>query len=532
MKRLLLAFISGLLLALGWPTYGFPALLFVAFVPLLLAEHHSRKTDLKRKGLSIFGLAYLSFFIWNLVTTSWLRFADLFGASFAILVNSALMSTVFLLYHKYAKRQSQNRSLLFLVALWISFEKLHLVWEFSWPWLNLGNGFSEYITWIQWYEYTGTFGGTLWVWILNVIVFKGLLAYTNERSKRTLQFLLLKSAALIIVPIAISVVIYKTYAHQGNTLNVIALQPNIDPYSEKYNLSNLKFLELMERLTKDKLNDSTDLLITPETYFAQNERLPDFKYSLLKNRLDQLISEHSNLNLLTGISFIDVFRDENRVRPETNQYDAVTWYDDYNAAIFVNALDDVPQYNKSKLVVGIENFPYQDVLKPIIGDALIDLGGTVAMKTTQDYRGVFTGSKGNFKAAPIICYESVYGEFVTGYVRNDANFLTIITNDAWWNESQGHQQHLSLARLRAIETRRDIARSANTGISAIINAKGEITSQLDYGKQGALVGQVTTNDKLTFYVLAGDYIARISIFIMIFVLLIGFFRRKKVNNSL
>ena len=149
------------------------------------------------------------------------------------------------------------------------------------------------------------------------------------------------------------------------------------------------------------------------------------------------------------------------------------------------------------------------------------------MKTTQDYRGVFTSSNTKFRAAPIICYESVYGEFVTGYVRNNANFLAIITNDAWWNDTQGHKQHLSLARLRAIETRRDIARSANTGISAFINAKGEVTSELAYNEKGALAGQITANEKLTFYVLAGDYIARISIFIMLFVFLIGFFRKKR-----
>ncbi len=526
-KLLLLSLASGFLLAFGWPNYGFPILLFVAFVPILMAEHQIRKSNLKRKGLRVFGLAYLSFFIWNLITTSWLRFADIFGASFAVLVNSALMATLILIYHKYAKRQSQNRSLLFLVALWISFEKLHLIWEFSWPWLNLGNGFSEYYTWIQWYEYTGTFGGTLWVWILNTIVFCGIIKLQKSYEKRKLKSLLLKCALLVLVPIGISLIIFNTYNVDGTSVDVIVLQPNIDPYSEKYNISNLDFVDLLTELTSDKITDSTDFLITPETYFAEGARLTEFENSLLKSRLDQMVTKHPNLNLITGISFVDVFRDKSRIKPESNQYDANTWYDDYNSALLINSVDNVAQYNKSKLVVGVENFPYQDILKPILGDALIDLGGTVAMKTTQDFRGVFTSSDGSFKAAPIICYESVYGEFVTGYVRNDANFLTIITNDAWWNETQGHKQHLSYARLRAIETRRDIARSANTGISAFINAKGEITSQLDYGKQGALKGKVTTNEKITFYVLAGDYIARIAIFIMIFVLLIGFFRKKK-----
>jgi apolipoprotein N-acyltransferase len=531
-NRTLLALASGIILALGWPTYGFPLLLFVAFVPLLLAEQQLRLSDVKRKGLKLFGLAYLSFVIWNLITTSWLRFADVFGASFAVFVNSALMALLFLMYHKYAKRQSQNRALLFLVALWISFEKLHLGWEFSWPWLNLGNSFSEYITWIQWYEYTGTFGGTLWVWILNVLVFKGILSYQKESSKTVLKSLGLKCAALILIPIGISYGIYGSYTHEGDTVDVIILQPNIDPYSEKYNMTNMKFTELLTELSSSKITDSTDFIIAPETFLAESTRLTQFDKSLLKSQLKRYVSQHPNVNILTGISFIDVFRDQAKIKKETNQAknNPGVYYDDYNSAILINASDSVQQYNKSKLVVGIENFPYQDILKPIIGDAMIDLGGTVAMKTTQDDRGVFTSSNSKFKAAPIICYESVYGEFVSGYVRNDANFLTIITNDAWWNDTQGHKQHLSYAKLRAIETRRDIARSANTGISAIINARGDITSQLAYNKKGVLSGQMTTNDKMTFYVMAGDYIARISIFVLIFVSLIGFFRRQREKH--
>jgi len=526
-NKVLLALISGILLALGWPTYGFPLLLFFAFVPLLLLEHQIRHSETKRKGLKIFGFSYLSFFIWNIITTSWLTYASVFGGFFAVFFNTTCMSVLLLIYHKYAKRQSLNRALLFLVTLWISFEKLHLEWEFSWPWLNLGNGFSEYISWIQWYEYTGTFGGTLWIWILNVILFKGILSYHKEKSKRIFKSVLITCAGLIITPILISVVIFNSYDSEGDSVNLIMLQPNIDPYSEKYDMSNLKMAEMFIELSNTKISDSTDFILAPETVFAQSVKLKQFERSLLKGRLDQYVSEYPNVNLLTGMSFIDVIRDKSKVRAQTNQYNATTWYDDYNSAILINSSDSVQYYHKSKLVSGIENFPYRGILKPIIGDALIDLGGTVAMKTTQDYRGVFTSSNSKFVAAPIICYESVYGEFVTGYVRNDANFLAIITNDAWWNETQGHKQHLSIARLRAIETRRDIARSANTGVSAIINAKGEITSSLAYNQKGALSGQIITNDKITFYVKAGDYIARISIFIMLFVFLIGFFRRDK-----
>src|SRR5690606_13969395 len=140
------------LFSISWPTYGFPIFIFIAFLPLLFVEQDIRMHHSKTKW-RVFGFAYLTFLIWNLITTGWLYYADVFGMLFANLVNTLLMSLVFLIYHISTKRFSQKWSLLFFISLWISFEYMHLHWDFSWPWLNLGHVFSEHITWIQWYEY-------------------------------------------------------------------------------------------------------------------------------------------------------------------------------------------------------------------------------------------------------------------------------------------------------------------------------------------------------------------------------------------
>lgn len=528
MKHVFLAILSGLLLAFGWPTYGFPVLLFIGFVPILLVEHHIRHAPIKWKKWTVFAYSYLSFFIWNLITTNWLQYADIFGASFAILVNSMLMAIIMVIYHSIAKRAIPNISLLFLMCLWIAFEKLHLGWDFSWPWLNLGNGFSEYFIWIQWYEYTGTFGGTLWVWLVNALIYKLVLTYNEQKSFKNIKTSGILILALIIMPVAISLTIYHTYTIEGEQVNVIALQPNIDPYSEKYNVSNEAIADMLLQLASTQISPQTDLVVAPETVFADNVKITELENAYFKRKLDAYLSHHPNLNILTGISFINFITDEALVKKQSNYHKNGFWYDDYNSAMMLNAEDDVQLYHKSKLVVGVETLPYQSILKPLIGDFMIDLGGTLAMKTTQEERSVFTTASSKLKIAPIICYESVYGEFVTGYVRNGASLLAIITNDAWWGETQGHKQHLSYARLRAIETRRDIVRSANTGISALINAKGDITSTLAYNTQGALSGTVTTNEKMTFYTRAGDYIARIAMYIALFVFLITMFRKERV----
>jgi len=116
---------------------------------------------------------------------------------------------------------------------------------------------------------------------------------------------------------------------------------------------------------------------------------------------------------------------------------------------------------------------------------------------------------------------------LTGYIKKGANFLAILTNDAWWRNTQGHKQLLSYTRLRAIETRRSVARSANTGISAFINGRGEVLKTLPYGTQGSLKGTIALNDEITFYVQMGDYIARVAYFLAFFVFLYAVLRKRE-----
>ncbi len=518
MKYFLYSLLSGILLALGWPTYGFPLLLFFAFVPLLYAEFSIRTSHTKAKKWKVLGLSYLSFLIWNLITTYWLYFSTPFGGIFAITVNSLLMAVVFLIFHSVAKRVNFKAAASFFISFWMVFEYLHLNWEFSWPWLNLGNAFAEFPHWIQWYEFTGTFGGTLWILIVNFVLLKTLLLYEQNKDKAILSQGVLKSAFLILLPIGISYAILWTYEESKETTEAIVLQPNINPYTEKYFTSDALIGELLVDLASKSLTPETRIVVAPETVFAYGTYLNRFKDSQANFFTSEFVKENPKVSFLSGISMDDRFSDPSRVRSQTNQWGPNDWYDDYNSAFMVSANDSVQFYHKSKLVVGVENFPYQSLLKPVLGNVMIDLGGTVAMKTTQEERAAFETISSE-EVGPIICYESVYGDFVTGYVNEGADFLAIITNDAWWGDTQGHKQHLSYARLRAIENRRSIARSANTGISAFINEKGEITSSLGYEEQGALRGEITLNDRITFYSRHGDYIARISMFLALFIFL-------------
>jgi apolipoprotein N-acyltransferase len=528
LKNLALAILSGLLLAAAWPTYGVAPLIFVAFVPLLVVENTIRISNLKKKGWKLFGLAYLTFLLWNGLTTWWLWNSTVFGMLFAVLVNSLFMAFVFLTYHFVAKKFPKKIHLIYLPAVWLAFEQLHLDWVFSWPWLNLGNVFSEYYTLIQWYEYTGIFGGSLWAWVVNITLYLAVERYLEKKNIKKLIPGAMRAVVLIGLPVILSLYIYQKEEPAGKTARVIVLQPNIDPYTEKYGRSNYESLkDLLAIASQHKLGE-TDFLIAPETTLAKLTSVDYLKVTQERIIINTLINQYPNLNFLTGADLFKLYTQKQKPSPYANKTSRGDWVELYNAALFYNKkTTEIPYYIKSKLVVGVETFPFKNLLEPILGNIMIDLGGTVSVRAVQDERTVFSSVNGDLKVGPIICYESVYGEFVTDYINNGANFLAIITNDGWWGNTQGHKQHLSYARLRAIETRKYIARSANTGISAIINSKGTIVKQLGYEKKGSIAHNISVNDKVTFYVKHGDYIARLGTLLAGFILLFAIARKKE-----
>ena len=163
-KNLLLSVLGAYCLDFLGPLMVF---LFCVLLILFLSRRRNQRRPAEEKSTSAFGTSYVGFLIWNLISTWWIYNSTAFGAAFAILCNSSFYAIILCLYRWSLTRLPKKTSLIFLVALWMTFEKFHLNWDFSWPWLNLGNVFSEDIYWIQWYEYTGAFGGTLWVLLVN-----------------------------------------------------------------------------------------------------------------------------------------------------------------------------------------------------------------------------------------------------------------------------------------------------------------------------------------------------------------------------
>ena len=540
MKYVLLTLISAMLLSISWPTYGLPFFIFFALVPLLMMEHGvSKFSQFKRKSWVVFGLSYLCFIIWNIVTTGWLYGSknpdgshSMMAVIFPVLVNSFLYSLVFQCYHWYKNAQGSYWGLAFFVAIWMSFEKFHLNWEFTWPWLNLGNVFSDYPQFIQWYDTLGATGGSFWILLTNVLIFYTIRVYEAGRKRKALITNSAIVALLIILPMIISLVKFNNFNEKPiGQVNVLMLQPALDPYAEKYSTDSTIIVRDLLTLAEENSKGKIDYFIAPETALPGSGSISEtaFEKSEVLNNVKGFLAKHPGSVFTTGISSHRYYKTNENLPKEAYQLSPELWVERYNSAVQVIPNQKVEVYHKGKLVPGVEIFPYMSVFKPLLGDAMINLGGTVASLGTDKERLAFSNPYNKGKIAPIICYESIYGEFVTDYVKKGANFLAIVTNDSWWGVTEGHKQLLSYARLRAIETRREIARSANSGISAHINAKGEILEDTFYGDKTALFAKVNLYDNETFYVKSGDLLTRFSIFSFGFLLF--YFLIKWIQNK-
>ncbi|TDM00345.1 MAG: apolipoprotein N-acyltransferase [Flavobacteriaceae bacterium] len=522
-KILLLSVLSGLLLGLSWPSLGVPAFLFFALVPLLWIQHSLQYSPEKKKKRKLLLSLLIAFTLWNVLSTGWLYNAQRPDGSHAIeafliplCFNLILYSGAFMMYNAVKTKAGNYFGFLFLPIVWLMVEKLQLSWEFNWPWLNLGNAFALWHPLIQWYEYTGSLGGSLWLLICNILVFYTLKTIQNGKTTQEKWKMGIQTSLFIILPMFVSLGMYFSYQEDGESVEIVALQPELDPYTQKYNLASQKIVQDLLDLAKEEASPKTQFVIAPETAFPGPDRVNldfiDQDPSVLM--IQNWLQNYPDVQFISGVDLFQVYSQEQKTETARKFKDQDLYYDSYNAAVSLGGIQTVPMvYKKSKLVPGAESFPYSSFFMPLVGSVMMDFGGTTSTLGKSKKPLVFENKQRTVKIAPLICYESVFGEYTTEFVKKGAQILAVMSNDSWWGESQGYKQLLHFAKLRAIETRRSVVRSANSGESAFINQRGDIEISLPYLNKGALVHSLKTNDKITVYVLYGDYIFRIALFL-------------------
>jgi apolipoprotein N-acyltransferase len=398
----------------------------------------------------------------------------------------------------------------------------------AWPWLNLGNALATTPKLIQWYEFTGVRGGTLWIILTNFAVLK---VYHTYRQKGPGSIVAPSAITLIIVlvPILLSYLIFQNFEEEGETVNVALIQPNLDPYTEKFDPGNYaRHVESFFKTADAIVDEETQYLFGPETLIVEQIDEKNPTASIYYRDLLEFRKKYQKLNILLGVHSYQKLGDEtilpgSRFNSKENFY-----YEAFNTALFLpSGPAPVPQfYHKTKLVPLFERMPFVQYLG-FLGKYSLELGGYTGTYSLRQERSTFVLPDASVTVLPIVCFESIFGPYCSRNLPKEAGFICMITNDGWWKNTPGYRHHFNFSPVRAIENRRDFVRVANTGISALINAQGRVIAKTPWWEKTTLKGRIHLRRGQTFFARQGDYLGRISLVLGGFLVLYAGIRKLK-----
>ena len=528
-----LSVMGGILSGLAWTGWCSGLILLIAFVPFFLIENYLFENPKRFTPNAFFIYLLPGFVIFSLIALGWMRVASITGAICVIMGLSFLMAFTTWLAHIVRLRAGNLPGFISMITFWLGYEYISLNINIISPWLNLGNGLSKDILFIQWYDVTGTAGGSLWILLSNL--FLAIVLVTSLAKKRRNAVYLIIWLLIIIIPSFAS--IYRYYTIKLNNQNgseVIIIQPNTDPYTEKFTIPFEDQLKKVITQANSRITEKTEWVITPETTIDDPANLDDLANDKYVKMIKGMIKQYPRIDVVTGLVTY-------RLYPAMKEAPTVSarkidasglYYDHFNSAVQIDSGKSFGIYHKSKLVPGIE-MQFSNGPGRFITRILPYLGGTRWGYGIQEDRVCFEHTSTFMKIAPVICYESVFGKFVTDYVKKGAEAIFIITNDGWWKNTNGYKQHLYYASLRAIETRRPVVRAANTGVSSIIDIRGKRTYETGWWTRAIIKGEIYPETRITTYVKYGDSLLVGSLFIsgiIIFIVFIAFPIRKKFNH--
>lgn len=512
-QKLLYILLSTVLLSVGW-LGGSGLTLLVALVPLLCIS--ASYGDSAKDWWRMAGWAALTFVLWNAATIWWVWIATPAGPITATIFSTFWNLVAFMLFHYVSKRATKSVAYTILVASWIATEYCYISAEvLSFPWLTLGNGFSGDTWAVQWYEWTGVLGGSLWVLVSNIAIFE---AWEN-RSRAAF----VKASLAVVLPLITSLALYLFWQPVEQSVKIAVLQPNVDCYEEKFSDNARWQMQNIASLISEVPADSR-IVVLPETALPERLDDDDVQRGVTVNAIaNQLREAAPDAMAVVGATTIKRYA-QGQPTSSTARRGNGFYYDFFNSAIAINGDSEADVHHKMRLVIGVEAMPFTNFL-----NKFVDLGGITGQLGRNSKATVF--EREGVKAGPAICYEGIYGDCFARFAREGAEVMLVMSNDGWWGDTPGHRRLFDYCRLRAIETRRAIARSANTGVSGFINSRGDVIQRLDWDERGVLNSEVEQRGEQTIYVRYGDWIGRLSwLLTLLGVLYYSAYRTRRKNH--
>ncbi len=525
---IILSLSSAILLGISFPPFQFGVIACVAFVPFLILAD-----SIESYG-RFFRYAYFTFFVFSMLALYWVggfthgKDPYLMIAGVALYLWEPLVLSIPAMVYFFVRKSLKSKySVLAFPFIWITMEGLYALGELAFPWLTLGNTQTYNLEKIQFADITGVYGISFWVLVLNVLTYFLVKDVQSGILPKNRYYLAAVILMVYLLPNFYRVDEHSFQNHEGKKINVGIVQPNVDPWNKWENantflgrwMQSKHYLDLIGK----HINKDIDLVVLPESAILLNlpahyEQMQEFK----------TVIDSLNVSVISGYVRVQYYEPENAPPTSSAIKGSNIRYDSFNSIMFVEPNSkDVQSYSKMRLVPFAERIPYANkvpfLIEPLRWGVGISNWGLANDST------IFESKNFGSKFISMVCYESIFPEFISHFVNNGAEFLVFITNDSWWGNTSGARQHNQYAVLRAIENRRWVVRCANGGISSFVDPMGGMFDQTQMYTEAYISHQIEPLKNKTFYSIHGDWIARICASITIFILLIsigyGFFRK-------
>ena len=498
----LLAMASGVLIALSFPNSGLSFLAWIALVPLLIALEGTPPRAAFRLGFTCGLCAYAGILYWiNVVITDYGHLP--WAVSIVLYLILVAWLALFYGFSTLIARAGELvgiKTAFSLPVVWVAGDLLRSFLMTGAPWAMLGHSQYRTLPLIQIADISGVFGITLLIVLANVVLYRALRAVSGAGVPYPVK------SALVLLILFMATLFYGFSRLNDGTsasdrpLRVALVQGNI-PQDVKWSPAfQDTTISIYERLTREAAKNGVDLVVWPESavpFFFQDEPQQ-------ADRIRGLARELST-SLIIG-SPAHELRDGKRVF--LNSAFMITPSGETSGRSDKIHLVPFGEYVPlgrffpfiSKLVVGIGDFSPGEQAVPLV--------------------------VGQTQVGTMICAEAVFPELGRAYVNNGARILANITNDAWFGRTSAPYQHLSIATFRAVETRTPMVRAANTGVSAIIDQNGHISSMTGLFTEGFRVGEVRAGSGDSIYLRLGDTVAWLCVLLTAAIAVLAWFKRK------
>jgi len=508
-KKIAWAILSGLLLTGAFPKIGIDWMAWIALVPLLYAIKDLSVGWGFRAGFITGLVHFLSLLYWLVPVMRTYGYLPLFLSVIIIIFLAAFLAIFIALFAAGVTAVGPKPAgcLVLMPLIWVALEYIRSFIFSGFPWELLGYSQYNRLQLIQISDIFGVYGLSALIVFVNGAVFMTLLYVVKRRWQHT--DIPKKLAAGSIIAAVLGVALTGSYGHwrlkaidslitAAPKTRISVIQGNIDQAVKWDPAFQIETIKKYNHLSASVSNQQPDLIVWPESATPFY-----FLYDVAPSEMVFEAISRSGTDYLIG-------------SPSVLRTDGVVQY--YNSAyLIIPEKKTLGKYDKTHLVPFGEYVPFKKWL-PFLGKIVAQIGDFSAGKVGQ------TLPWRREQLGVLICYEIIFPGLSRAMVKNGASILVNITNDAWFGKTSGPYQHFSMTVFRAVENRRSLARSANTGISGFIDPAGRVLASTDLLQDAVATRMVPILKEKSIYTQIGDLFAQACLAVVLLVTLIELFR--------